>query len=436
MLANIILSILLIILCVLAIAYLKKFVNHRYLRIFFNYLIPLLVLLLIATIVIYPSQSVEAAYNGLIIWATLVIPALMPFFIGSELLINLGLVRFIGLMLEPIMKPIFNVPGEGSFAFAMSITSGYPVGARIVARLKLDNIITEVEGQRLISFCSTSGPLFMMGAVSVGMFKSSKLGVFIAACHYLASILVGIAFSFYKKARTEYRAGGNEGPRLRQAIFQINSSKNLYFGKILADAVKNSFNSLLMIGGFIILFAVIIRMLELLGLISLITYLLTKLVPFKISPAVVSSLITGLLEVTTGSKLVVDNMGMNLASKLSMVSFIIGWSGLSIHAQVASIIIDTGIKYKLYLFSKLLHGLLSSLLAYILFPIFNKYFVLSLSVYSSYRGMGFYKKFLLNCRLSLELFFSIIICLVSLSLLTNFLSGIIHFLRGRSKNHH
>ena len=77
---------------------------------------------------IYPAESVDAAYKGLVVWATLVIPALFPFFIGSELLINLGIVKFIGTILEPIMRPVFNVPGEGSFAFVMSVTSGYPVG--------------------------------------------------------------------------------------------------------------------------------------------------------------------------------------------------------------------------------------------------------------------------------------------------------------------
>ena len=38
----------------------------------------------------------------------------------------------------------------------------------------------------------------MIGSISVGMFKSSKLGIFIAISHYLGAIIVGIIFSFYK----------------------------------------------------------------------------------------------------------------------------------------------------------------------------------------------------------------------------------------------
>src|SRR5690606_32732679 len=119
----------------------RRFTQNKYYRQLSYYFIVLSVLFLVITIILYPGESVSSAYNGLVIWATLVVPALLPFFIGSEILINLGVVKFFGVLLEPIMRPIFNVPGEGSFAFAMSITSGYPVGAKIVSRLRTDKIL-------------------------------------------------------------------------------------------------------------------------------------------------------------------------------------------------------------------------------------------------------------------------------------------------------
>lgn len=427
MLVNLIPSMIFILLCSLLVIYLKKLINCRLYKTFLNYFIILTVLLLVVTIVIYPAQSVEAAYDGLLIWATLVVPALLPFFIGSELLINLGIVKFIGIMLEPIMRPVFNVPGEGSFAFAMSITSGYPVGAKIVSRLKLDKALTEVEAQRLISFCSTSGPLFMIGSVSVGMFKSSKLGIFIAGCHYLASIIVGIIFSFYKKSSGYDKSNKPREGLLKRALFEIKKNKNqtLHIGSILGDAVRNSFNTILLVGGFIILFAVVIRMLELLGLINFLTSVIVAIIPFRVSSITVYSLITGLFEVTTGTKLVIDNININLATKVSLVSFIIGWSGFSIHAQVASIIGNTGIKSNVYLLSKALHGLFSSLLAYVFFPLFRHRFMASLPVYSSYTSMKLYKKFLLNCWISAELFIVIVTSLFVLSLLTPYLLKVV-----------
>lgn len=427
MLSNIILFIGFVLLCIFIKVYFRNFINYKA---FSNYFVILIVLLLVVTIIIYPAQSVDAAYNGLIIWATLVIPALLPFFIGSELLINLGVIKFIGIILEPIMRPIFNVPGEGSFAFAMSITSGYPVGAKIVSKLKSDKILTKVEAQRLISFCSTSGPLFMIGSVSVGMFKSSKLGAFIAISHYLGAIIVGIIFSFYKKSSQNSKPVKQKENLIKKAFSELktNNNQNSPIGIVLGNAVRNSLSTILMVGGFIILFAVIIRMLELLKVIDLITSIIIALLPLKVSSTIIHSLITGLFEITMGTKFIIDSIGIDLSTKIAIVSFIIGWSGFSIHAQVASILGNTGIKSHIYIFSKALHGLLSSLIAYMFFPIFNNYFFISYPVYNTYQSMNPYRRFLFNCKLSVELFIAVLIGMLILSLMIAFLLKIQNYI--------
>ena len=50
------------------------------------------------------------------------------------------------------MKPLFNVRGEGSFAFAMGLISGYPVGAKIASSFRQNNICSKEECERLLSF--------------------------------------------------------------------------------------------------------------------------------------------------------------------------------------------------------------------------------------------------------------------------------------------
>ena len=413
----------------------RKFINYGLYKAFSNYLIILTVLLLVVTIMIYPAESVDAAYKGLVVWATLVIPALFPFFIGSELLINLGIVKFIGTILEPIMRPVFNVPGEGSFAFVMSVTSGYPVGAKIVSKFRADKILTEIEAQRLISFCSTSGPLFMIGSVAVGMFKLPELGALIAVSHYLGAIIVGIIFGHYKKSSRDSKSVRQKENSIKGAFSKINmgNNQNPPIGIILGNAVRDSLNTILMVGGFITLFAVIIRMLKLLGIVDLITSVIIALFPFKISPTIVHSLVTGLFEITMGTKSIIDNVGIDLPYKIAIVSFIIGWSGFSIHAQVTSILEGSGVKSHIYVISKALHGLLSSLIAYMFFPIFSNYFLISFPVYNTYQSMDPYKKFLLNCKLSVELFIAVLIGLLFLSLIIAFLLKIYNYIVCRKR---
>lgn len=71
------------------------------------------------------------------------------------------------------MRPIFNVPGIGAYAFIMGIISGYPVGAKIVTEFKNNNECSTAEAERLLSFTNNSGPLFIIGTVGVAMFGNT-----------------------------------------------------------------------------------------------------------------------------------------------------------------------------------------------------------------------------------------------------------------------
>src|SRR5690606_37031359 len=85
----------------------------------------------------------------------------------------------------------------GAFALSMGLAAGYPMDAVITAKFRRLKLCTQIEGERLLAFTNTADPLFMFGAVAVGMFGYPELGVFIAITHYLAAFTVGIVFRFY-----------------------------------------------------------------------------------------------------------------------------------------------------------------------------------------------------------------------------------------------
>ena len=152
---------------------------------------------LTAAIAAYPEESFRASFNGLKIWWNIVLPALLPFFIAAEIMMGLGVVHFMGTLLEPVMRPIFKVPGVGAFALAMGLASGYPIGAKITSELRRDNLCSQIEAERLISISNTADPLFMIGAVAVGMFGMPQLGITIAGAHYLSSLLLGLLMRYH-----------------------------------------------------------------------------------------------------------------------------------------------------------------------------------------------------------------------------------------------
>ena len=84
---------------------------------------------------------------------------------------------FLGKFLNKCMRPLFNVPGEGAFAFLMGIISGYPVGAKIVTNFRNEGICTKYEAERLLCFTNNSGPLFILGSVGISMFADTTTGV-------------------------------------------------------------------------------------------------------------------------------------------------------------------------------------------------------------------------------------------------------------------
>jgi len=338
-------------------------------------LVPCLTLGLVILIILHPQRSFESALNGLGIWLDIVLPALLPFFIVSEIMIGLGLVDFISVLLNPVMEPLFKCPGSSSFIWVMSITSGYPMGAKLVSSFYQAGKISKDESQRILSFCSTSGPLFMIGAVGIGMLGSSEAGRLIAFSHYTSAIILGLIFRFYNSSKQEASLRSSKknhnisSQRLLSRAFQEMSNarkkEKRSFGELIGDAVRNSMNSLFLIGGFIILFSVILNLLLEIGLIQGIAKVLQTLMPFS---SYISSLIhgfcAGMLEVTMGCKTVSDTT-VPLYYKIITISFLIGWSGFSIHSQTAGLLGKTSVSLPIYLITKLAHGIISGFISWI-----------------------------------------------------------------------
>ncbi|MFB5660676.1 sporulation integral membrane protein YlbJ [Alteribacillus sp. HJP-4] len=316
----------------------------------------------------YPQHIVEASRNGLNMWLEVVFPSLLPFFITAELFIAFGIVHFFGILLEPLMRPLFNVPGCGGFVWAMGLASGFPSGAKFTAELRKKNKLTKEEAERLVSFTNSSNPLFICGAVAVGFFHNAELGILLAIVHYLSNLIVGLCMRFYKinarptePMRYSYSLSG-----AFQELLKEQQSDTRPFGKKLGDAVTRSIQTLLMIGGFIILFSVLYEVLHLTNMIDVLALLPGLLLSTFHYPAELAwPWVSGLFEITVGSKLVAD-LNTDLFEQAVIVGFILGFSGFSVHAQVASLLAETDIRFTPFFFARILHGCLAVVLTFLL----------------------------------------------------------------------
>ncbi|OIJ13349.1 sporulation integral membrane protein YlbJ [Anaerobacillus alkalilacustris] len=314
-----------------------------------------------ASLMAFPKESLEASIRGLTMWWDVVFPSLLPFFIVSEFLIGFGVVSFIGSLLEPLMRPLFRVPGVGGFVWAMGLASGYPAGAKLTARLRQENKLTAIEAERLVSFTNSSNPLFIFGAIAVGFFKNPALGILLAISHYLGNFCVGLLMRFHGRSKEKKmtKQTANKHP-LRTAFHLLHQERlkdGRPIGKILGDAVQSSVATLLMIGGFIILFSVLNQLLSLLDITAFLSIFITVIFTFFQLPSELSlPFISGIFEITLGSQMSSQTTQATLFQQVVVTSFILAFSGFSVQAQVASILAETDIRFKPFFIARLFHG--------------------------------------------------------------------------------
>ncbi|MGE5558383.1 MAG: sporulation integral membrane protein YlbJ [Bacillota bacterium] len=326
-------------------------------------------------LVLFPQEGYKAAGDGLKLFWEIVFPSLLPFFILSELMLGLGVVHFMGVFLEPMMRPLFNVPGVGAFAMSMGLAAGYPMDAVITGKFRRVGLCSRIEGERLLAFTNTADPLFIIGAVAVGMFRRPELGMLMAAAHYLSSFAVGLIFRFYGKrdpegkARRDADVGRRENMLYRafRELEQARKKDGRPVGQLMAEAVKESIGTLFMICGFIVLFSVINTVLLKMGLFKLIAPGLEGLLKiFGIHASLSSAILQGFFEIDIGT-MAASRATAPFLQKAAAAGAIIAWSGLSVHGQVAGVLHGTDIRMVPYVAARLLQALFAGAFTFLLF---------------------------------------------------------------------
>lgn len=328
----------------------------------FTILLGALAIILVMFIVIYPDQIFKSSLHGLTIWWTFVFPGLLPFLILSEIMIGLGLVHALGTLLEPVMKLVFRLPGASGWALAMGLTAGFPAGADVTGQLRREGVLNASEAQRLLAVSHLCSPVIMIAVVGVGFLQSPEAGFMIAVVHYLSALAMGITLRWTDSSgRTSVpsgssteTAGRNHGwlRRTAESLRSAHRKDGRTFGKLLGDSVTSAAQKLLGIGGYIILFSVLHRILVL------------ALGPI-VSAEPVNTLLSAFLEPHLGMY-GMSRLSFPLLMTVAVIGAILGWSGLSLHAQARSLAGNNGIRYSRFILARLLHGAYAFILTVLL----------------------------------------------------------------------
>jgi sporulation integral membrane protein YlbJ len=245
------------------------------------------------------------------------------------------------------------------------------MSAKLTTKLRKDNLITRSQGERLVSFTTSSDPIFLIGAVSVGFFGNAKLALTLALAHYGSAMLLGIILRF-TAPKQETLASQTEVTNkisFKQAFSSMHKARlqdGRSIGLLLQQAVTSSLQLMTVVGGLVLFFSVILEIFTVSGIMNYLAHGLEWILAlFHLPPQLGESLIGGLFEVTLGAKSAATAQ-VSPMLQAAIAAFILSWGGLSVHAQVASILNESDLRYTPFLLARLLHAFLAALMVTLL----------------------------------------------------------------------
>ena len=299
-----------------------------------NIIIIICSLFFLVNLIIYRNLVFDTVGFSLNIWITSLLPALFPFFIVSDILINYDVIKYFPKVIRNSIKYLFNVSDNGLVIILLSMLSGFPSNARNIKNMYLDKKITKEEGEHLLYFTHFSNPMFILGTIPL-ILNSNKISKYILISHYLANIILGICLRKYNKVNDSNTSNYKEDKH--------------NFGLVLTTSIRKSLDSVLGILGTLTVFLIIS----------------TLLINFFNLDNTSSLLVKSILELTSGLK---ELGSYNLSDKYLLIisSCILSFGGLSVHMQVINELVDTDISYKNYFIGRILQVVLSLGISYLI----------------------------------------------------------------------
>lgn len=273
------------------------------------------------------SLCVSSVKSGIDICLNTLIPSLFPFIFFTNLLSD-----FCGDVLSsvfaPILCPLFNISAPASSAFVLGTLGGFPTGASVASSLYKQRKISKDEAQRLPIFCNNAGIMFVISAVGKEFFGSAVIGFTLYALHILSSVILGII------TRPKEKMYSFEKNFLKKSFSEFSPPS---ITTVFPHCIYTSLKSMAAICANFLVFRCV-------------TYIF-----FSGPDQAGTSVFKGILEMVGG----IFSLGKT-PRDLIAAAFILGFNGLCVHMQTASIFFESGLSIVKCIIGKLFCAFLSA----------------------------------------------------------------------------
>ena len=290
-------------------------------------------------LLIFAEQVGDSVRTGVEICLYTLIPSLFVFMALASFFVNSGLLNHVLSPFGWICGKLFHIPNHYGPLLFMSMIGGYPVGAKLIAEQIQQGKLSPQIGQRMLCYCVNSGPASVIGSVALPLYQNSKLGFFLFFSSLAAFFVVGILTGIHQKAiQTPIQ------PKRQQ-------TRSLLFVQFQFCLLSNPWVS---ICGFVLIFSAVIGLLYDTGVMQ---SLVGRQLGFFMDSNLAKGLLVGCLEVTNGTIACGDIPG--ITGVTLAVAGLTAFGGFSVHFQIKSILLPTGISMKPFYCYRLIYVLVS-----------------------------------------------------------------------------
>ena len=301
-------------------------------------MLPVILILFFIFMLLFPGIIFQGAATGITLWFQTVFPTLFPFFIINALLLKTGTIYKFSNVLAPVFQPFFRISNCSSYAVLCGFFCGTPIGAKIITDLVTEKQITREEGNYLLSFCNNTSPGFVIGFIFEQCLSRPDLAYISLGILFLSFILSARLFRFMYYKNLCLNITGRR-PAARSSVA---------FTSGLDEGIWESMETILKIGGYIIIFCVI----------------LFSLKQLPVEHFLWSSILLPLLELTNGVRML-SAQTLSFSTQYVLLMALTSFGGLCAAFQTKCMIQKAGLSFLQYIKEKLITAMVTSLLSLI-----------------------------------------------------------------------
>ena len=193
-------------------------------------------LLLLLTV---PDLTLNYAKKGLAIWYQSMVPALLPMMILTSCMIKLNVTGMFASILHPITHKIYHLSKNGTYALIVGFLCGFPMGAKVICELYLQQKLSKKEANALLPICNNIGPVFML---TYGLKSFINHHIYIVLILFYVLPLI-YAFIIFRNMSFE---------TTKEASVQ-----RIPFSIALDDSISDSAAGIMSLGGYLMFFSIL-----------------------------------------------------------------------------------------------------------------------------------------------------------------------------------